>query len=116
MKPLFPALLFCLLAAPVHAESNVLDQLLASTRALGEVNGVALACNYDKLVAKARATVLQRAPKTRRFGEAYEEASTAAFNAQTTGGTACPEEVVLALKLEMADQRMQELGQDGAGR
>lgn len=111
MKRLLPLVLFAALAAPVSAEPDapVIAELMAGVTELGQVNGVALACGYPELVTKARAMMILRAPKTRRFGEAYETASTEAYTRQGTGGDACPEAVVLNLKLEMTDLRLKEI-------
>lgn len=111
MKRLFPLAILAALAGPAAAEADspVITELLAGVDELGRVNGVALACNYPEVVSKARAMMILRAPKTRRFGEAYEQASTAAFNEQGTSGASCPDAVVLNLKLEMTDLRLREV-------
>lgn len=62
---------------------------LAVVKALGTVNGEALACAETGVAARARQLMLAHAPKTPRFGAAYEEATNEAFNAQTRGGRAC---------------------------
>ena len=98
-------------AAAAHAgeaESPAVADLLAGIAELGRVNGTALACGYTELLPKAKAMMILRAPKTRRFGEAYEDASNEAFRAQTGGSQACPEQVVLALRLEAADLKLQD--------
>lgn len=110
MKYLSSLLALLMLANPATAENDspALAGLLAGARDLGQVNGVALACNQATVVERAKAMMILRAPKTRRFGEAFEEASSAAYNAQATSGGACPEAVVQMLKLEMTELRMQE--------
>lgn len=112
MQKSIPLLLASMLVAiPVVAETDspAIAEMLSGAAELGRVNGVALACNYPDLVTKARAMMILRAPKTRRFGEAYEQASSAAFNEQGASGAACPEAVVLNLRLEMADLRLKEV-------
>ena len=111
MKRLITLSVAAMLAAAVHAgeaESPAVADLLAGVAELGGVNGTALACGYTDLLPKAKALMLVRVPKTRRFGEAYEEASSAAYRAQTSGSQACPESVVLALRLEAVDLKLQD--------
>lgn len=90
------------------AEPPAVADLLAGVVELGRVNGTALACGYKELLPKAKAMMLLRAPKTRRFGEAYENASSESFRAQTAGNQPCPEQVMLALRLEAADLKLQD--------
>ena len=111
MKRLIPLYVAAFFALPAWAgadESPVIAELLAGTVELGRVNGTALACGYTDLVAKAKAMMLLRVPKTRRFGEAYEAASSEAFRNQTDGSAACPELPVIGLRLEVTDLNLQE--------
>jgi len=111
MKRLLALSLATMIAAAAHAEPAeppAVADLLAGVAELGRVNGTALACGYKELLPKAKAMMLLRAPKTRRFGEAYEHASSDAFRAQTAGNQPCPEQVILALRLEAADLKLQD--------
>lgn len=111
MKRLIALSVAMTIAAAVHAaepESPAIADLLTGVAELGRVNGTALACGHSDLVSRAKAMVMLRAPKTRRFGEAYEQASSDAFRAQTAGNQPCPEAVVLALRLEAADLALQD--------
>lgn len=111
MKRLITLYVAAMFAAAAHAgetESPVIAELLAGVAELGSVNGTALACGYTDLLPKAKAMMLLRMPKTRRFGEAYEEASSAAFRAMTNGNQPCPEAVILALRLEAVDLKLQD--------
>lgn len=106
MKLLAPLIFLIALATFATADTKnpaAIDELLAGTVELGRINGLALACGQTDLVAKARALMLLRVPKTRRFGEAYEEASNISFRDLTGGGGRCPEAVILALRLEAID-------------
>jgi hypothetical protein len=95
--------------AQAETDSPAIAGLLDGAADLGRVNGAALACGYSALVEKAKAMMILRAPKTRRFGEAFENASNESFAAQTASGASpCPEPVVLELKLEMTELRMQD--------
>lgn len=97
------------LAHASDTDSPAIAGLLDGARELGRVNGLALACGHTQVSNKARAMMVLRSPKTRRFGEAFENASTEAFNEQTAASSACSEPVVLELRLEMTELRMQEL-------
>ncbi len=101
MKLILP-LFLALLAAAATADDG-----LAAVAELGRVNGTALACERMEISNKARALMLLRAPKTRTYGEAYEAATTAAFSELTAHRAACPEDVILALRLEAADIKLE---------
>ncbi|KAF4513895.1 UNVERIFIED_CONTAM: hypothetical protein B566_EDAN017576 [Ephemera danica] len=70
MNKLFPLLAFSLLALPAAA-----DPLTAAVAEVGRINGVALACQQPALVSRARNAILTSAPKTRAYGEAFEDAT-----------------------------------------
>jgi hypothetical protein len=121
MKPLrylFP-LLFAVLPAPAVADTVSgsagditfaadAETGLLAVKALGSVNGQALACAETKLAGRAKALMLAHAPKTQRFGAAYEEATQEAFLAQTRAAGTCPDATILTdrlnqLALQLAD-------------
>jgi hypothetical protein len=91
------------LAADADAEAG-----LAAVKALGSVNGQALACSEAALAARAKQLMLAHAPKTQRFGAAYEEATQEAFLAQTRAAGTCPDAMRITdrlnqLALQLAD-------------
>lgn len=67
---------------------------------IGRVNGAALACGYHDVSVRARGVVLARVAKTRALGEAFENATNAAFQAQTADKAACAPRAALAVELE----------------
>lgn len=84
------------------------DAGLLAIKALGSVNGQALACSEARLAARAKQLMLAHAPKTQRFGSAYEEATQDAFLGQTRSVSACPDATRLTdrlnqLALQLAD-------------
>jgi hypothetical protein len=94
------------LSAPTLADDA--EAGLLAIRALGSVNGQALACAETKLAARAKQLMLAHAPKTQRFGAAYEEATQQAFLAQTRAAGTCPDAASLTdrlnrLALQLAD-------------
>ena len=83
------------------------DQGLARVTELAQVNGQALACQDMDAVAKAKKLMLAHAPKTPRYGNAFEEATNAAYLAQVRGTAPCPDAVVLASKLDALAKQLQ---------
>lgn len=92
-----------LLAGPVAAEA---DAGLAAIHDLGRVNGQGLACRQMAVSAQAKALMLKHAPKARRYGEAFEEATNAAFLAQGKED-GCPQSAELTGKLGELASRLQ---------
>jgi hypothetical protein len=90
-------LLVAVLSAPTLAADA--EAGLLAIKALGNVNGQALACSQMQAAARAKSLMLAHAPKTQRFGTAYEEATQAAYLAQTRAAGPCPEAIRLADEL-----------------
>lgn len=90
------------LAAPVFAA----DEGTAAIASLGEINGIALACQQGALVARARNAVQTTAPKTRANGEAFEEATSNSFIAFGKAKQTCPEAATLLSRLGEAEKRL----------
>lgn len=80
---------------------------LQEVRALGVANGRALACGHQEAAGRLKAAMLRHAPKTRSYGEAYEEGTQEAFKAVTGGRDACPAPSLVALAAEAAIQAVQ---------
>jgi hypothetical protein len=95
------------LAASLPALAEDLDAAVAAVRQLGAVNGQALACAEKGAAARAKVLMLAHAPKTARFGAAYEEATQEAFLAQTRASGTCPDAKAIAGKLDDAAQKLQ---------
>lgn len=70
----------------------------AALAELGRLNGTALACRHVDASMKVKESVAALAPKTRAFGEVFEEATSAAFLADP----ACPEKSRLLLAIDAA--------------
>ena len=83
------------------------DQGKVTVSALGELNGIALACQQPALVSRARNIVISTAPKTREYGEIFENATTAAYLEQGKGQTPCPDAVTLAGRIAAAEKNLQ---------
>lgn len=78
---------------------------LSVVRELGRLNGQALACGQKDSAAWMRILMLNHAPKTRVFGEAYEEGTQETFAAHGRG-VPCPSSAELAARLEAVTQRL----------
>ena len=102
MRPV-PAclLILSMFAAPLVAagEPGAAPGLKTIER-LGEVNGQALACGAKELSDRARALMLEFAPRRPEYGAAFEQATNRGYLAQVRGGAACPDTGVIALRLE----------------
>ncbi len=108
MKPINAMIvLLTFVVAPGAGHAADADAGLRAIQALGGVNGQALACSEVQAAARAKSLMLAHAPKTQRFGVAYEEATQAAYLAQTRGTDPCPDAISLTdrinrLALELA--------------
>jgi hypothetical protein len=110
MKPTLTTIaalcLTCLaVLSPVQAADA--DQGLARVTELAQVNGQALACQDMDTVAKAKKLMLAHAPKTPRFGSAFEEATNASYLAQVRGTAPCPAAAAFASKLDALAKALQ---------
>ena len=105
MKLIAP-LLALALSSLSHA-ALAADQGKAAVSALGELNGIALACQQPALVSRARNIIVTTAPKTRDFGEIFENATNAAFLEQGKGKTPCPDSATLVGQINAAEKRLQ---------
>jgi len=91
--------------SPVQAADA--DQGLARVTELAQVNGQALACQDMDTVAKAKKLMLAHAPKTPRYGNAFEEATNASYLAQVRGTAPCPAAAAFASKLDALAKALQ---------
>ncbi len=90
----------------VHAADT--ERGLTLVTELAQVNGVALACQDLETVAKAKKLMLTHAPKTPRFGSAFEEATNASYLAQVRSAPACPDVAQTGRKLDALAKRLQD--------
>lgn len=99
MKRLLSSLV---LATAIHSPAFAgAEEATQAVEALGKINGVALACQQPALSSRARNAVQTGAPKTRAYGEAFENATNAAFLAQ--GQSVCPNVNELSAQLSGAE-------------
>lgn len=102
LLPLLATTLWSLATAPALAA----DQGTEAITAIGKINGTALACQQPAIASRARNAVQTTAPKTRANGEAFENATSAAFLEQGKGA-ACPDAAQFAATLGEAEKNLQ---------
>ncbi|MDP2794694.1 MAG: SCO family protein [Sulfurisoma sp.] len=79
--------------------------IMVAVKEVGIVNGIALACGHRDAVARAKALMIMRVPKTREYGEIFEQAANDSFLAQSVkkgDRGACPGRATLAVQIETA--------------
>jgi len=104
------ALLLCFLslALSARAADSLTDAGLTEVRDLGRINGQALACGYAETVSRIKTVIIQHAPKSRRYGAAFEEATNKSFLDQSRKEqTTCPDGPTLSGQVDEATQRLQ---------
>jgi hypothetical protein len=122
IRSLRPALLSALLlpillsALPAQAAGLTPESVLQTLQSLGRINGTALACNQQDVVARVKGLVIQRAPKTRQYGEAFETATQEAFLARSRQGGQCPAGPELAREAENLAEQLPPASAVQAGR
>ncbi len=102
--------LLCLLSfsLPVAAAELPVDAGLAEVRDLGRLNGQALACSHSETASRIKKIMINSAPKSRRYGEAFEAATSEAFLSQTRAdAAACQGGPALALQVDAVEKRLQ---------
>lgn len=72
----------------------------AEVRALGLLNGEALACGQPALVDRIRSHIVYEAAKTREIGEIFENATNERFLAMGKGEEPCPDARTLAQRID----------------
>jgi hypothetical protein len=107
MKYVVSVLCLLSLAFPAAAEDSA-DAVLTEVRAMGRLNGQALACSKAEMVGRIKTFMIKLAPKSRRYGDAFETATNDEFLAQTRSSQAvCPDSTVLAGQVDEAAKRLQ---------
>lgn len=81
---------------------------LGAVTELGKLNGMALACRETAIAAQARSLMLERAPKTDRYGSAYQQGTQEGFAGITQRGDPCPAGDALTGRFEAIAARIRE--------
>lgn len=102
-----PLLLAAGLAAAQDAGDAATQAAMQAISRLAQLNGTALACQDTTAARRAKQLMLAHAPKTARYGQAFEDGTQAAFLATTAGQAACPDTADLARRLDGAARELQ---------
>lgn len=102
MKFVIFALAIALNIAPAIAA----DEGSAAIAAMGEINGIALACQQMAIASRARNAITTTAPKTRGNGEMFEDATNASFLDFGKTKKICPDPATLVQRLTDAEKRL----------
>ena len=109
MKPINSVIILLTLAlASGTGHAADAEAGLLAIQALGGVNGQALACSEAAPAARAKQLMLAHAPKTQRFGAAYDEATQEAFTAQTRSGKPCADATEFTARLNQLALQLSE--------
>jgi len=102
--------LLIVLAVPAFADADAIPAAaLSAIGDLGRLNGQALACGERGGAGQAKLLMIRHAPKTRRYGEVYEERTNQAFLAQGGDLASCPSAADFASRLDDLSRRLQSL-------
>ena len=105
MKLILSTLAAALLAVSA-LPARAADPGTAAIEALGKINGMALACEQLAIASRARNAVTTTVPKTRANGEAFENATNAAYLEQGKGAP-CPDTAGFNAVLGDAERKLQ---------
>ena len=109
MPRTLPLSLLIILAGPAAAGVDAVAAALAAIGDLGRLNGQALACSQMGSASQAKTLMIRHAPKTRRYGEVFEERTSEAFLAQGGDLTICPSAAEFSRRLDELSLRLQSL-------
>jgi hypothetical protein len=98
--------IFALALALNIAPASAADEGSAAITAMGEINGVALACQQMAIASRARNAITTTAPKTRGNGEIFEESTNASFLDFGKSKKTCPDTAILVQRLTDAEKRL----------
>ncbi|MBS4095455.1 MAG: hypothetical protein KGZ83_01285 [Sulfuricella sp.] len=79
---------------------------VAEVRELGRLNGLALSCSQVEAAARIKNILIQYAPKTRRYGEAFEAATQESFLEQGAKPEPCRDGAAYAVEAEVVALRL----------
>lgn len=108
MKRSAVLLCFLSLALPAGAADSPADLGMTEIMEMGRLNGQALACSHTEAVAKIKVLIIKLAPKSRRYGEAFETSTNEAYLAQAKEDpSTCLGGPALAGQVEEVAKRLQ---------
>lgn len=106
MKRLYLMLALLVLGSTaVAADKKGMDEV----KSLGELNGKALACGQKENISLIKSVMISHAPKTRRYGIAFEQSTEESFMQRSRETEACGDDPIITLKVKSLEARLQEL-------
>ena len=107
MKRFVPMLLLLSMVPSAGADDSA-DKVLTEVKAMGRLNGQALACSRSESVARIKALMIKLTPKSRLYGAEFEAATNESFLAQTRNEQAtCQDASLLSELVEDEAKRLQ---------
>lgn len=104
-KSTLSLILFTILVSP--PVFSISDSQTQSILRLGELNGIALKCQYLKQARHIKLSLAQSLPKLRGLGEMYEEETNRSFLEFIKSNKACPGEATIEDMIQKAIANMQ---------
>lgn len=92
-----------LTSAHAQPQTDLGLQIIAE---LGKVNGQALACQELKVASRAKVLMLAHAPKSPRFGSAFDESTRQSYLSQINASVVCPDSVSMSARLDVLEQQL----------
>jgi hypothetical protein len=78
-------------------------------RSLGQLNGQALACGQTENIRRIKTVMISFAPKTRKYGIAFEQSTEESFMQRSREADACNDASLITLRVQAIATRLQEL-------
>lgn len=105
MKQSLMLIVFVLAVAVAHAFAPAIaaepQPGLSELRALGQINGQALACSQMVAAQRAKTMMLSHAPKAQAYGDAFIDGTNDGYLRQSQPGQACPTAEALGQQLNV---------------
>jgi len=102
-------LVLALACLPAMADGDARAAGLAALGELGAANGTALACRQSDNAGRIKRLVIELAPKTRAWGERFEQATNDGFLAQHRDGATCPDAGAVGADVDRIEARLRAL-------
>ncbi len=103
------SILIALACLPAGAQGDPREAGLAALAELGVANGTALACRQSDNAGRIKRLVIELAPKTRAWGERFEQATNDGFLAVHQPGAACPAAEAVEADVDRIEARLRGL-------
>ena len=89
---------------------------LEEVKALGTLNGQALACSQKANIKRIKALMISHAPKSRQYGAMFEQSTQESFLVRSREQEACVDAPLIALKVEDLASQLRAISSAGEKR